>query len=431
MSLKRQIFSGAKWSGIGTLSLAVIAILKVSILARLLEKEEFGLMALVTFVMGFMSVFNEMGLSAGILHKSEISEKEYSTLFWFNLLVGFVVYGLLLLVTPLIALFYEENILNFLIPLVGVNLIISSLGQIFRTREQKLLQFRHVALIDIFSAILSLGFAVYLASNGYGIYSLIYSYLLQYTISNICVFILGLIKYGLQFHFKISETIPFVKVGGYQVGSQVINYFNRDLDILIIGKFFPAEALGVYSLAKQLVMRPMQILNPIVIKVASPTLALLQNSREQLQKGYLKLINLVATVNIPVYIILFIFSPFFVQLFYGSGFGEAILLVRILSIFMLIRAISSPVGSLVVATGRTDLEFIWNIATLVITPICIMIGAKFSLLGAAIGMTVSTILLFVPGWRFLVFRMTQVSFKNYLEALFILNVDYIKKFLKK
>ncbi len=136
---------------------------------------------------------------------------------------------------------------------------------------------------------MAFGFAVYLAVNGYGIYSLIYSYLLQYTISNIGLFILGLSKYGLQFHFKIADTIPFVKVGGYQVGSQVINYFNRDLDILIIGKFFPTEALGVYSLAKQLVMRPMQILNPIVMKVASPTLALIQNSREGITERLFKI----------------------------------------------------------------------------------------------------------------------------------------------
>lgn len=431
MSLKNQILSGAKWSGIGTLTLAVVAIVKISILARILEKEEFGLMALVTFVMGFMSVFNEMGLSTGILHKSEITEKEYSTLFWFNLTVGFILYGLLILITPAISLFYDEEILNVLIPLVGVNLVISSIGQIFKTREQKHLHFKDVAVIEIIAAISSLCFAVYLAINGYGVYSLIYSYLLQHIVSNILLFILGLKKYGLEMHLKLKETIPFIKVGGYQVGSQVVNYLNRDLDILIIGKFFPTEMLGVYSLAKQLVMRPMQILNPIVIKVASPTLALFQNSRKDLKKNYLKLINLVATVNIPIYILLFVFAPFFVNLFYGSGYTEAVSLVRILSVFMLIRAISSPVGSLVVATGRTDLEFIWNIATIIITPLCIVVGSQFGLKGAAVGITLSAIILFIPGWRFLVFRMTEVSFKSYIEALFILNFGYFKKLIKR
>ena len=93
-------------------------------------------------------------------------------------------------------------------------------------------------------------------------------------------FIYGLKKYGLLLHFNYKETEPFLKIGIYQVGGQVVNYFNRDLDILIIGKFFSQDILGGYSLAKQLVSRPAQIINPILSKVASPALAKFQNKKE-------------------------------------------------------------------------------------------------------------------------------------------------------
>jgi len=426
MSIDKQVKTGVKWTTISTVVIAVVAILKISILTRFLDKSDFGLMALVTFVMGFMELFNDMGITSAILHKQGITKKQYASLYWINWIASIIMYLLLLVITPLVASFYEQSLLNTLIPLIGLNLILSAIGRQYKTIEQKNLLFNTISIIDIIGALLSLGLSVFLAIYGYGVFALVYSVVFQALFSNFSYFIIGLRKYGLLFHFKFHETKEFLKIGMYQVGGQVVNYFNRDLDILIIGKFFSADILGGYSLAKQLVFRPAQIINPIVVKVAAPALALMQKNIQELKSGYLKLINIVASVNIPVYAGIIIFAPWVVEILYGSGFDDIVILVRILSVYMMLRAIGNPVGSLVVATGRTDLDFMWNIVSLLVMPLFIYVGSLFSIVGVTISITLAMMVLYYPAWRLLVYRLTQASFKEYFLACFKLNFNIVR-----
>jgi O-antigen/teichoic acid export membrane protein len=426
MSLKKQVTKGLKWTTISTIVLALAAILKISVLTRFLDRSDFGLMALVTFVMGFMELFNDMGLTSAILHKQDITKKQYASLYWVNWLASIVMYGLLVLITPLVAIFYEQPILNSLIPLIGINLLLSGLGRQFKTIEQKHLLFHVISIIDIIAAVLSLILSITLAIYGYGVYALVYSLLFQSIFSNLSFFILGVKKHGLLLHFRLNETKDFLKVGMYQVGGQTVNFFNRDLDILIIGKFFSADVLGGYSLAKQLVFRPAQLINPILVKVATPTLALFQKDVKELKTKYLQLVNIVASINLPVYFGVIVFAPWIVHLLYGSGFDEIIVLVRILSIYMIFRAVGNPMGSLATATGRTDLEFSWNLRTLFIMPAFIYIGSLFSIVGVTVSITFASVVLFYPSWRFLVYKLTNASFKEYASACFKINFNVFK-----
>jgi O-antigen/teichoic acid export membrane protein len=246
---------------------------------------------------------------------------------------------------------------------------------------------------------------------------LVYSALLQYLVQNTLYLILGLKKYGLKLHFNFGETTPFLKIGMYQVGGQIINYFNRDMDILLIGKFFNSDVLGGYSLAKQLVSRPAQILNPILLKVASPALAKFQENMLQLKTNYLKLVGWVGKLNFAVYGAVALFAPIIVQLLYGTGFEEINPLVRILSVYMIFRAIGNPVGSLVIATGKTHLEFLWNMITLLVLPIFIYSGSIMGIEEVAWALTLAMAILFIPSWRLLVYKMTGATFREYLWAI--------------
>ncbi|MFD2891042.1 MOP flippase family protein [Flavobacterium chuncheonense] len=426
MSIEKQVKKGVKWTTISTIVLALVAVLKVSILTRYLDRADFGLMALVTFVMGFMELFNDMGLTSAILHKQDITKQQYASLYWINWLASGVMYGIVVALAPFVASFYNQEVLYDLIVLIGVNLLLSGIGRQFKTIEQKKLQFNIISSIDIGAACLSLVTAILLAVKGFGVYALVYSLLLQSFCSNLCYLFIGLKKYGLLFHFKFSDTRSFLRIGMYQVGGQVVNYFNRDLDILIIGKFFSTDVLGLYSLAKQLVFRPVQIINPILVKVATPTLALYQSNADELKKNYLKLINIVASINIPVYFGLLVFAQIVVNVFYGDGFEDAVVLVRILSVYMMLRSLGNPIGSLVVAKGRTDLEFFWNIFTLIITPGFIFVGSLISIEWVAVAVMLSMFFLYYPSWRLLVYKLTGASFREYFVACFRLNFNFLK-----
>jgi PST family polysaccharide transporter/teichuronic acid exporter len=268
--------------------------------------------------------------------------------------------------------------------------------------------------------------AIFLAIEGYGVYALVYAALVQHICTNTIFFIIGVKRNGLMFRFVIQETKPFLKIGLYHVSGQVINYFNKDLDILMIGKFYGAEILGGYSLAKQLVVRPFRIINPILTRVADPLLAKFQANLVELRTNYLRLLNAVSSVIVPVYIGLILFAPLAVKILYGPGFDEIVILVRILSVYMIFRSIANPLGSLIVATGRTDLGFYWNLITLMIIPVAVIIGSQFSIEWVAVSITIAVGLLYVPSWYFLVRKMISVELITYLLWT-IPGVAFLKK----
>lgn len=418
MNIKKQAILGVKWTTISTVILAASSLIKISVLARFLDPSDFGLMALVSFVLGFTDLFMDMGLTSAILHRQNITRKEYSSLYWLNVsFSAILLFIIAFVISPVFAAFYLEPELLKLIPLAGIGIILSAIGRQYKTIFQKKLEFKRIAIVDIFSAVIALVFAIIFAINGSGVYALVYSALIQYGLSNLIYFLIGNKQQSLLFHFNFNETKPFLKIGIYQVGGQVVNYFNRDLDVLIIGKFFGAELLGGYSLAKQLVYRPAQVLNPIFTRVASPILAKLQNDVYALKQHYLKLVNIIVSVNAPIYVSIIILAPTVVTLLYGQGFQNITILVRVLSIYMIFRAVCNPVGSLVVATGRTHLEFYWNLLTLFVMPISIIVGAQFSLVAVTCSITVAMILLLVPNWFFLIRKLTKATLREYLKTL--------------
>ncbi|MGB3149324.1 MAG: MOP flippase family protein [Maribacter sp.] len=432
MEIKGEGKRGYKWASINTLVLTITAIIKISVLTRFLNKEDFGLIALVAFFLGFMNLFNDMGLTTAILHKIRISRKEYASLYWLNLAVSIFLYLILTSTSVMISEFYDEKLLKTLIPLMGVSILFSGIGRQFRTIFQKELKFKTIAIVEIIAAVFSLLTATLMAISGYGVYSLVFSALLQHLISNGFFLIFGLSQKGLLFHFQFKETKPFLKIGSYQVGSQIINYFNKDLDIIIVGKIFSPEILGGYSLAKQLVSRPAQVLNQIISNVASPTLARVQLDLIKLKNSFKDIFNGFFYITLISYLGLLIFAPLIVHIFYGDGFEDIILIVRILSIYMLIRSIGSPIGSLIIAKGKTDLEFKWNALTLVVLPFFVIIGTQYSIEWVAIAMTIGIFLLFVPGWWFMMRIILGISLVDFLEMysfrIFYRNaLNFIKK----
>lgn len=416
MSIRKKTISGFKWTSVSTITLAVVGLLKISVLARFLDASDFGLMALVTFVLGFMHLFMDMGLTSAILHKQDISDNEYASLYWINIIFSLLLFGIISWASPYIATFYEEPELTILIPLMAISIMLSALGHQFKTVEQKHLNFKYIAVTDILGAVFGLGVGIITAIRGYGVYALVYAALTQYAISNVIYFIKGLWKRGMLFHFKYDETKPFLKIGTYEVGAQVVNYFNRELDILLIGKFFGSDVLGGYSLAKQLVNKPMVVLNPIITNVASPVLALIQSDKYELKRKFLSFLNIVATANFTGYGLLALLAYPIVMIFYGIDFTNIVILVQILSAYMFLRSVGNPVGSLIVATGRTDLGFYWNLFVLLVTPAAIFIGAQFSIEMIALSLVIAMMILILPVWKLLINKLCGATLIEFLNS---------------
>ncbi|MDX1271113.1 MOP flippase family protein [Bizionia paragorgiae] len=419
MTIRKQTISGVKWTSVSTITLAVSALLKIAVLARFLDPSDFGLMALITFVLGFMDLFMDMGITSAILHKQNISKKEYASLYWLNIGFSVISFSVVVLLSPFIASFYNELELTDLIPLSAVVILFSAIGRQYKTVFQKALRFKLIAIVDISSIVISLISAIWFAVFDYGVYALVYAALIQYGINNIAYFLLGVKNTPVLFHYKFADTKPFLKIGVYQVGGQVVNYINRDLDVLIIGKFFGAEILGGYSLAKQLVKRPTGIIDPIINKVAISILPRYQSNNELLLKYFNSLIRNLSIINAFVYGSIAIAAPFVVFVLYGAGYEYITVLVRLFSIFFYFRSVSSLVGVLSITKGRTDLEFYWNILIAIVMPTVMFFGVNqgTEIIATLIGIT--QMLLVFPAWYMFYFKQIEMAFVTYIKNVFI------------
>ncbi|MEG1555775.1 MAG: MOP flippase family protein [Bacteroidales bacterium] len=416
MSLKSQTISGVKWTTISTVNNSVVQMVKLLILARLLEKQDFGLIAIALMIIGLTDIFANLGLAVGLIHKQNITQKQYSSVFWLNLLISTVLFLGLWAVSPLFSNFYHEPMLNTIIPLLGLQLVISSFGKMFLTFKTKELEFKFISIVNIIGIEIAAIFTVILALNGFGVFSLVYGMLLQTTIIQAIYAISGIKKYRILFHFNLKEITDLLKIGGFQVGTQIVDYIASKLDIFLIGRFFGIELLGIYNLAKELILKVIQVINPIITNVATPAFAKIQQNVELMRTHYLQILKTLSSINFPIFITLFIFANSVTLVIYGEKMMEAAQFVRILSLWGLLLSVGNPAGILMVSLGRTDLGFYWTLVRASITLLAIFAASFFGLNAVAYAQVVIGFIFFFLYWKMMIYKMVQIPLKIYCKT---------------
>jgi len=411
--LKQQALSGVKWTSISSIIIAIIQLAQLAILAHYLEPSDFGLMAIVAVIIGFSALFMDMGISASIIHRQSITHEELSSLYWLNIASGVLLFFLVYCLAPILASFYNETELMPMVQILAVTFVISGIGNQYGILLQKALRFNLMAKISIVSALTGFVAAVSLAIYGFGVYALVYAALASVFVSTFMNVLIGMRDHRPSLVYQHHEVMPMISFGVFQMGERSINYFNSQFDVILIGKLLGTETLGIYSVAKNLSMRPAEIINPIITKVTFPIMAKVQNDTLRLKSIYLKTINYLSSINFPIYILLAIFAEPIILMLFGEKWHDSIIILQILSIYGAFRATTNPIGSLLLSKGRADLGFYWNLGLFFIIPLAIYIGSFWGLIGVAYSLLLQTIVLYIPNWYFLVKPLCGAEFKEY------------------
>lgn len=417
--LRRKAFAGARWTSISNISVALLYLLKLSILGRLLTKEEFGLASLAMVVLGFVQGFVDMGLSNAIIHSQNIKKKHLDTMYWLNFLAGGFFFLILNLLASQAASFYEQPGLESLFRGISFAFLIQPIGLQFKVLNQKELNFFPIAVAEIFGAFIGVLGAYLMAKADMGAKALVYSFLLNTTVVSLIFLFIGLRNNKPSLYFKPREVGPFLKFGLFQMGEKAINYFNTQFDVLVIGKVLGTEVVGVYNIAKQLVMRPAAIINPIITRVTFPAMAKIQNDESRLKKAYLKTLNYLSSINFLVYAGIFVLAPEVIQIFFGKGWADAVGILRVLCIFAAIRSTGNPVGSLLLARGYASLGFYWNLGLFFIIPAVVYVGSLWGIYGVCWSLVALSTVLIVPNWRVQVYPLCNAGFNEYHKQILV------------
>lgn len=402
MSLAQRSISAVRWTTVSNITRAGLQLAQLIVLTRFLSPQEYGLMAMVTVVISYAALFSDMGLSTAFVHRQYIGHEERSSLYWLSVATGG---GFMLLVmagSPIAGFLLHEPQLPGLIALVSTNFLVVALGQQLRMDAEKALNFRPVALIEIVASIGGFMVAVTGARLGWGVHALVAAAMCSAWITMLLSW--AALAHGWRplWRLRWAEVSWFVNFGGGMVANNVINHINTTLDVLVGGRLLGATQLGLYSVPRNLILQIQLLVNPIFTRVGFPVIASIQNDKEQIRQVYLKIMNLTASINAPIYVAIAVFAPEFVQLLFGTAFRDAVPLLRVLAIWGLFRSFGNPVGSLIFGLGRVRLSTLWNLGLFLLIFPALWFSSDYGATGMAWAMTGITVGLFIPSWAILI-----------------------------
>jgi len=354
----------------------VLRFATLAILARLLSPEDFGLMGMVTVVTGFAMAFADMGLSNAIIQRQQTSRGQLSSLYWANLMAGTAICAAIFISTPLVVGFYKEPRLTGILRLAALGFLIIPFGQQFQALLQKNLQFNILARVEILAVACGSGASIGFALGGWGVYSLVLGQLINSAVRTLNLLLIGLRTARPSWHFDWRDLKDYFGFGAYQMGERAVNYFGANLDTLLIGRFLGAEALGFYSLAYRLVILPLVYINPVITRVAFPTFAKIQEDNNRLRNAYLKMMSMLSLAISPIVIGFFAIAHPMVMAFFGEKWLPSVPLIQLLAGVGLLKALTNPVGALVLAKGHADIGFKWNIVTTMVNLLVFMLVVR-------------------------------------------------------
>lgn len=417
MTLKRQAVSSFKWSALSQSGRQVMQLVTTAVLARLLSPADFGLMGMATVAVGFAGLFRDLGTASALIQRRELPEGLLRGLFWVNAAFGLLATGALCLLAPLIALFYHEPRVTPLLQLLSLAFFCSGLGVVQQALLERRLGFGRLARVELIAVLAGAAVGIGAAFAGYGVWSLVWQALASAVVSTVQLWTTSGWRPG--FRCRWQELKEVRQVAGYSLnltGYNVFNYFARNADYLLIGRYLGAVDLGYYTLAYRLMLYPLQNVTAVFGRVLFPVFARLQDDNARLRAAFLKAAAGIALLTFPLMFGLLALAGPFVLAVFGPNWLPVVPLLQILASVGMVQSVVALVGPVYQAKGRTDLMFRWGLASGTFFILFFVLGLKWGILGVAGAYATAFVLLFYPALA-IPFRLIGLRVRELLSVL--------------
>jgi len=411
MSLSGKIKHAGKWQSLSVIVLNIIQLGYFAIMTRLLFKEDYGLMAVVNGIIGIGNIFIQGGMGSALIQRKNITNKHINGALQTSLLIGLVLYALFYFLSPYISSIYNDVRLEDLIKVASLNLILLALNNISMSLLFKNYFFKHTALVNVISNVLGYSIGVYLAMQGYGVWSLVLATLIASLCSTIALFYFAPIKIKLKiFYREAGELFGF---GSGMILLSLSNFLSdRGLN-LIFGKIFAQDILGIYERTSSLKSLPSRFLSNVINKVMFPVMSEIQNEDDKLTGIYKFGLGLVNSIMIPTTVFLVFFAPEIVQLLMGPKWVDVVFPLRIMFFVLIFSNSGSMTDSVIRAKGLVYKNVTRKyIFTVIIITLSGILGYYYGINGAAVGIVISNFINYLM-MIFLVKKVFKGSIKEY------------------
>lgn len=413
--LKNKTLQGLMYLGVGKGAGKLISFVNTLLLARLLTPEDYGLMAIVMVIVGFIGFFNEIGLGSAIKQRLDIDQNQLNGCFTLALLISSALYLALYYASPAIADYYEHEVLTDVLRFIALTFIIGAIATVPDALIAREMRFKIYAGIEFVMILLQCAITLVMAWFGYQVWALAWGFVASQLFKTVCILYFS--NWRPSRFGNIGAATDLMKFGATVTYSRLTWYFYNNAKTLIIGKVLSPQQLGVYSMAATLASLPTSHITSMVIQIASPLFSKMQQDLTRLDNALRRLTSGIALIGFPVMAGMALTASELVPVLLGPNWLEAIFPLQILCILGLFKSVDPLITQAFISIGKANITARYTTLCAVVIPISVYIGAVYGgLVGVAIGLVVSypisSIYLFYAARVHLDFSM-----RRYLKAL--------------
>jgi PST family polysaccharide transporter len=345
-------------------------------------------------VMAFMMVFQDLGTNAAVIQRRELGQRFLSTVWWLNMALSCSLTAICWISSHLVAVFYREPVIAQVMRILSLNFIIIGVSGTHGALLCRRLDFKSIAFIEVVSGSIGLATAISLAYSGAGVWALVGASLT--TQASNSALLLAKARWMPSFSFSWFDVRSTSRFGLNLSAFNFVNYFARNADNALIGRYLGATPLGYYQLAYNLMLYPVQSIAQTLGRVLFPALAKMQDDYSRFRVAYLRACSAIAFLTFPLMIGALILADEIVWVVLGPKWLPAILIFRILAPVGMVQSLTTTTGQIYVATGRTDLLLRWGgLCTLPIVG-GFVVGLRWGIQGVATAYAIVMFCLIVP-----------------------------------
>ena len=356
-----------------------IRLVMAAVLSRLLAPSDYGVVAIVSVFTEFFLMLSDSGIGVAIVQYRDLTEEDYGSLFGFTVVLGVALSVLLCLAAQPIAAFYADARLAGVCRMSALTLFLSTVNMVPNGLLLKARRFTSVGVRHVVASLASGIVAVALALSGWGYYSLV----LQSAATQAMVLTWNLIASPIRHpSFKFVSALRKVfRYSAFQFGFNAINYFSRNLDNLLIGKFMGAAPLAYYDKAYKLSIYPVSAFSNIIGSVVQPFMAEHQDDRAVIFENWMRVQKVISLAGALITAVCLCFCEEIIVVLFGGQWGPSVPLFRMLALSIYARMANNVSGAYFQSLGRTDLMFQTGVVTTCLSVACIVCGIE---LGSAL-----------------------------------------------
>ncbi len=392
MTLRRQFVHGLKWSALGKALGQVISWVITIVVIRILAPADYGLLAMATVVVALLAHFSDLGLGSALVQAKTIDDRAIGAIFTLLLLLGVALAGLLALAAPLLAWFFDEPRLTWLLAVAGLGFVISGGGAVAEALLRREMNFKALAGADLVNVLVGSLATLAMALHGMGVWALLLGNLIGAAVRMLILNVA--VPRRLAPNFHLGACRGYLAFGGYLTASRFAWWFMSQVDLFIAAKLLGKEALGLYSVALNLASLPMEKSLAVINQVSFSAVARIQEQQAAARAGILEGLRWLGYATLPALIGLAATAPDFVPVVLGEGWRGAIVPIQLIALIIPLRMLAAILATAITGFGRADVSFRNTLTGVVIMPACFLVGAQWGAEGLAASWLVAVPLVF-------------------------------------